>query len=135
VSIVEPLRIDGIEDPRLARYRRRSDVVLVDAPCSGTGTLRRSPDLKWRLSPAQVQAFGRQQEGILAAASALVKPGGTLVYATCSLLGEENERQVELFGRTAHASGFELTHTDAWLADHGPSSSFFLAKWVLKAPG
>jgi len=128
-SIVEPMRIDGLTDRRLERYRSRADVVLVDAPCSGTGTLRRSPDLKWRLSPARLQTQVEEQQAILRAAAALVKPGGTLVYATCSLLQEENEQQVARFEQV----GFNRTRMAAWLPDEGPSSSFFLASWVLRA--
>ena len=127
--ILETLRIDGLTDPRLRRYRGRADVVLVDAPCSGTGTLRRSPDLKWRLSPERLLAHVEVQQAILLTAATLVKPGGSLVYATCSLLREENEQQAARFDR----SGFDFDRTAAWLPDEGPSSSFFLAKWVLRA--
>ena len=127
VGLVEPLRIDGGGDARLARYRGRADLVLVDAPCSGTGTLRRSPDMKWRLSPKRLLQHVAEQRAILAAASALVKPGGKLVYATCSLLQEENERQVAEFARP----GFELIDSRSFLPDEGPSSGFFVAKWEL----
>lgn len=89
-SNVQPLGIDTERDRRLDRLAGRADLVLVDAPCSGTGTLRRNPDLKWRLGPADVERLVRQQYDILAAAARLVKPGGALVYATCSLLDEEN---------------------------------------------
>jgi 16S rRNA (cytosine967-C5)-methyltransferase len=65
--------------------------VLVDAPCSGLGTLRRNPDLKWRQSPQGVTELQAKQRAILASAARLVKPGGRLVYATCSLLDAENE--------------------------------------------
>ena len=129
VEIVEPMRLDGVDDVRLARYRRRADLVLVDAPCSGIGTLRRSPDMKWRLTPKRLLQHVAEQRAILAAAAALVKPGGTLVYATCSLLREENEQQAADF----HGAGFELVETRAWLPDEGPSSGFFVAKWVLQA--
>ena len=128
-DIVEPMRIDGLADRRLGRYRSRADVVLVDAPCSGTGTLRRSPDLKWRLSPARLQAHVEEQQAILRAAAPLVKPGGMLVYATCSLLREENELQVARFEQ----AGFNRMRMAAWLPDEGPSSSFFLATWVFQA--
>ena len=67
------------------------DRVLVDAPCSGFGTLRRNPDLKWRHGPHAIEELAAKQSGILDAAAPLVKPGGRLVYATCSLLREENE--------------------------------------------
>jgi 16S rRNA (cytosine967-C5)-methyltransferase len=71
--------------------------VLVDAPCSGLGTLRRNPDLKWRQSPQSVEELKRKQAAILRAAAKLLKPGGRLVYATCSLLAAENEDIVAAF--------------------------------------
>ena len=71
--------------------------MLVDAPCSGLGTLKRNPDLKWRQSPTSVKELVEKQKSILAAASRLVRPGGRLVYATCSVLTEENEKIAESF--------------------------------------
>jgi 16S rRNA (cytosine967-C5)-methyltransferase len=71
--------------------------VLVDAPCTGLGTLRRNPDLKWRQSEAAVAELAAKQRAILAGAATLVRAGGRLLYATCSLLAEENERVVEAF--------------------------------------
>lgn len=88
---VRPLAIDSENDPRLARLLGRADLVFVDAPCSGLGTLRRNPDLKWRVKPDDLPALVASQRAILDAASRLVRPGGRLVYATCSLLTEENE--------------------------------------------
>ena len=76
-------------DPVLKRHEGKMDRVLVDAPCSGTGTLRRNPDIKWR--PIDLERVANTQISILGAAADLVKPGGRLVYATCSLLREENE--------------------------------------------
>ena len=73
------------------------DVIVVDAPCSGLGTLRRNPDIKWRQQPGDVAELNAKQQSILAGAARLVKAGGRLVYATCSLLAEENERIVESF--------------------------------------
>lgn len=84
-------------DERLERLAGKLDRVLVDAPCSGLGTLRRSPDLKWRFTETDIAAFATAQKSILAAAATLVKPGGRLVYATCSLLRRENEDVVEAF--------------------------------------
>jgi 16S rRNA (cytosine967-C5)-methyltransferase len=69
----------------------------VDAPCSGNGTLRRNPDLKWRMDPAALAELTVKQASILRAAGRLPKPGGRLVYATCSLLPEENETIIEGF--------------------------------------
>ena len=80
--------------------------MLVDAPCSGLGTLRRNPDLKWRQSPDTVQALTVLQTSILDSAARLLKSGGRLVYATCSVLPQENEEIAEAFSK-AHPD-FEL---------------------------
>lgn len=82
-------------DPWVKRHKASFDRVLVDAPCSGSGTWRRSPDAKWRMDEDATAALIALQAAILDSASRLVKPGGRLVYVTCSLLAEENEGQVE----------------------------------------
>jgi 16S rRNA (cytosine967-C5)-methyltransferase len=97
VSIVHPLALSGEGDVRAKRLAGKIDRVLVDAPCSGFGTLRRNPDLKWRHDPGSITELAQKQRGILRAAARLVKPGGRLVYATCSILREENEAVVEHF--------------------------------------
>jgi 16S rRNA (cytosine967-C5)-methyltransferase len=79
------------------RLSGKIDRVLVDAPCTGLGTLRRNPDLKWRQSEQALGELRAKQASILAAAAGLVKRGGRLLYATCSILAEENERIVEAF--------------------------------------
>ena len=91
LSNVFPQRISGENDPKVKRLRGKIDRVLVDAPCTGLGTLRRNPDLKARQTPEGLVELNVKQRAILAAAAALVKPGGRLVYGTCSLLTEENE--------------------------------------------
>ena len=103
---IHPERISSEHDPRTGRLKGKADRVLVDAPCSGLGTLRRNPDLKYRQSPETLEKLTGQQQSILAAAAELVKPQGRLVYATCSILPEENEQQVERF-LAAHPD-FEL---------------------------
>ena len=75
----------------------RCDLVFVDAPCSGSGAWRRNPDAKWRLTAAQLAAFTQTQDTILAEAAAAVRPGGRLVYVTCSMLGVENADRVAKF--------------------------------------
>ena len=95
---ISPQRIGSETDPRLERLIGKADRVLVDAPCSGLGTLRRNPDLKYRQSPERIAELAKQQATILEAAARLVHPGGRLVYATCSVLAAENERQAERFG-------------------------------------
>ena len=97
LSNVHPAVIAHENDTHVKRLAGKCDRVLVDAPCSGLGTLRRNPDLKWRQTPASVAELTAKQAGILAATAKLLKPGGRLVYATCSLLPEENERIVDAF--------------------------------------
>ena len=94
---IHPERIGSETDPRISRLKNKADRVLVDAPCSGLGTLRRNPDLKYRQSPDTLAQLCRQQQDILDAAARLVKPQGRLVYATCSILPQENQEQVEQF--------------------------------------
>lgn len=89
--------ITSENDPKLKRLDGKFDRVLVDAPCSGLGTLRRNPDLKWRMTEQDLTELVAKQAGILARAARLVKPGGRLVYATCSLLQQENEQQAQAF--------------------------------------
>nr|WP_244240245.1 RsmB/NOP family class I SAM-dependent RNA methyltransferase [Achromobacter agilis] len=97
LSNVVPVVIDNENDARVKRLAGKAQRVLVDAPCSGIGTLRRNPDLKWRQHPEALAELGQLQERILNSAARCVAPGGRLVYATCSLLAEENEVQAERF--------------------------------------
>jgi 16S rRNA (cytosine967-C5)-methyltransferase len=89
--------ISSENDPKLKRLNGKFDRVLVDAPCSGLGTLRRNPDLKWRQTEQDVQELNAKQTSILARAAKLTKAGGRLIYATCSLLKDENEAVAEAF--------------------------------------
>jgi 16S rRNA (cytosine967-C5)-methyltransferase len=97
LSNVHPQVIAHERDPKVKRLAGKLDRVLVDAPCTGFGTLRRNPDLKWRQTEAGLAELTAKQEKILAAAATLVKPGGRLVYATCSVLPAENEAIVDAF--------------------------------------
>ncbi|RVU47125.1 RsmB/NOP family class I SAM-dependent RNA methyltransferase [Rubrivivax rivuli] len=107
LSNVHPAQIAHERDDRIKRLAGKIDRVLVDAPCSGLGTLRRNPDLKWRQSPKAVEELQAKQTAILASAARLLKPGGRLVYATCSLLAAENEAVAEAF-TAANAAQFEV---------------------------
>ncbi|MBT9566664.1 MAG: RsmB/NOP family class I SAM-dependent RNA methyltransferase [Thiobacillus sp.] len=95
LSNVMPQLLSSENDARVKRLAGKLDRVLVDAPCSGLGTLRRNPDLKFRQTPESVAELTQKQTSILRSAVRLLKPGGRLVYATCSLLPEENEGIVE----------------------------------------
>jgi 16S rRNA (cytosine967-C5)-methyltransferase len=99
LSNVHPAAIAHERDERVKRLAGKIDRVIVDAPCSGLGTLRRNPDLKWRQSLQSVAEMAAKQAAILASAARLVKPGGRLVYATCSLLPQENEVIAQAFSR------------------------------------
>lgn len=143
LSNVMPQWLASENDTRVKRLAGKLDRVLVDAPCSGFGTLRRNPDLKFRQSPDSVAELTQKQAAILRAAARLVKPGGRLVYATCSLLPQENEAVVDAL---LAEGGFDLLpagellaqarvplDTGAWLklspASHG-TDGFFAAALV-----
>ena len=150
LSNVHPVAIAHERDERIKRLAGKIDRVLVDAPCSGLGTLRRHPDLKWRQTPATVAELVKLQTAILASAARLLKPGGRLVYATCSLLPDENEAVAAAFGE-AHPDFVPLDaaecltraqvsdapqlcssgHLRLWPHRHG-SDGFFAAVWDKK---
>ncbi len=106
LSNVHPVWIDSENDAKIKRLAGKIDRVLVDAPCSGLGTLRRNPDLKWRQSPESITELQEKQFSILKSAARLLKPGGRLVYATCSILRQENQDIVNAF--LEQNDGYEL---------------------------
>ncbi|HZB90491.1 MAG TPA: RsmB/NOP family class I SAM-dependent RNA methyltransferase [Stellaceae bacterium] len=105
-SIVQRVPISGARDKWVKRHAQSFDRVFVDAPCTGTGTWRRNPDAKWRLRPEDLAELTALQAEILDSAARLAKPGGRVIYATCSLLAEENEAQIEHF--LSRHDGFAL---------------------------
>lgn len=92
--------VTSTDERRLRLLKNRMDWVIVDVPCSGTGTLRRNPDMKWKFSEATVARLVEEQRQIFSQALPFLKKGGTIVYSTCSLLNEENEEQLAYFLRT-----------------------------------
>ena len=104
----------------LEPLRGQMDIVLVDAPCTGTGTWRRRPDAKWRLTDRQLDVRLREQADILSRASTFVKPGGRLVYITCSVFPPENRDQIEAF--LAASAGFSICHPHDMWRDHFPNA-------------
>ena len=117
LSNVHPVQLENERDRHVKRLAAKVDRALVDAPCSGFGTLRRNPDLKWRQPESAIAELAAKQARLLAAAATLVKPGGRLVYATCSVLPDENEAIVEGF-LSAHGD-FRLGDAQAELARAG----------------
>ncbi len=114
LSNLFPQLIAHEKDQKVKRLTGKIDRVLVDAPCSGLGTLRRNPDLKWRQSPRSIEELKQKQAAILSSAAHLLKPGGRLVYATCSFLPEENQQIVEDF--LANNRQFSLLNSTELLA-------------------
>ena len=129
-SNVDTRHIESERDPKLGRLAGKLDRVLVDAPCSGLGTLRRNPDLKWRQQEKDLAELNAKQAAILRAAAKLVKPGGRLVYATCSVLVEENENIVQAFLAEhpqfiVRRAAEILLSQDIKLPHWGPEDGFF----------
>lgn len=115
---VKVIRTAPILPDTVAGFEGKADALLLDAPCSGLGTLKRQPDLKWRLKPAELERIRGVQAEILRSYPAMVKPGGRLVYATCSILPSENRAQVE---QLAAAGSFRLVEE----RDISPAQSGF----------
>jgi len=139
LSNVYPIQIAHERDERIKRLAGKLDRVLVDAPCSGLGTLRRNPDMKWRQSPTAVAELVQRQQAILASAARLLKPGGRLVYATCSLLDAENEGIAEAFAAPGFSRLDAASLVDPALTENGylrlwphrhATDGFFAAVWV-----
>jgi 16S rRNA (cytosine967-C5)-methyltransferase len=113
VSIVQRVPLSGARDKWVKRHALSFDRVFIDAPCTGTGTWRRNPDAKWRLDPRDLAELTKLQAEILDSAARLAKPGGRVVYVTCSLLREENEAQIERF-LAGHPAFVLLPVAQAW---------------------
>ena len=97
-AIVETRLLDGgREAAQLADWAGRADAVLIDAPCSGTGTWRRNPEARWRLTPAALARYCAVQQQLLALGAALVRPGGRLTYVVCSLLDAEGAQAIDAY--------------------------------------
>jgi 16S rRNA (cytosine967-C5)-methyltransferase len=154
LSNVYPVQIAHERDDRIKRLAGKIDRVLVDAPCTRLGTLRRNPDLKWRQTPQALLDLGARQRAILAAAALLLKPGGRLVYATCSPIYEEDEAVALQFDADHSTSFIRLPAADLlgraqvqqvdslvsgndlrlWTHRHG-TDGFFAAAWERRAGG
>lgn len=141
-DIVRTVLLSSETDKWVKRHKDHMDIVLIDAPCSGSGTWRRSPDALWKLSPENLKNLAETQKNILNSACRLVKEGGTLIYATCSIFKEENHQQVskfladhpefelvDLFNESHPLAGQQLLQLTPY--EHH-TDGFFMAKMVKK---
>jgi 16S rRNA (cytosine967-C5)-methyltransferase len=138
LTIVEPRLLNPMREREgLGDLAGKADVVLVDAPCSGTGTWRRNPELRWRLTEARIERFVRIQAELLDLAAQLVRPGGAIVYAVCSLLADEGRDQAAKFGsrsslvvdEAAINAGRPAGGGRILTPAHDGTDGFFVARW------
>ncbi|MGB7374932.1 RsmB/NOP family class I SAM-dependent RNA methyltransferase [Pontixanthobacter sp.] len=145
-SMIERILLDpGKELAPLSQYRGKADAVLVDAPCSGTGTWRRNPEARWRLDKPELLKFSETQANLIRIAAQLVKPGGRIIYVTCSLLNEEGSDRIAAFltvhkdwtatpldlpiGRPHGVEGAQGTRLTPF---HDGTDGFFIAQLTLR---
>ncbi len=130
VQIIESRLIEN--NKTIKRLHESADRLLLDVPCSGLGVLRRNPDTKWKLSPDSIEHVKTLQEDILHNYSKMLKSGGIMVYATCSILPEENNLQVEKFLASEAGKDFTLIHEERVLAHQSGFDGFYIAKMQKK---
>jgi 16S rRNA (cytosine967-C5)-methyltransferase len=111
----------------IKKLAEKADRVLIDAPCSGLGVLKRNPDAKWKLQPEFIENIKKVQAEVLESYSRIVKPGGKLVYATCSILPSENQEQIEKFLTTDTGKSFTFVEDKKILASESGFDGFYMA--------
>ncbi len=111
----------------IKKLQEKADRVLIDAPCSGLGVLKRNPDAKWKLQPEFIDNIKKVQAEVLESYSRIVKPGGKLVYATCSVLPSENQEQIEKFLTTENGKNFTFVQDVKILASESGFDGFYMA--------
>jgi 16S rRNA (cytosine967-C5)-methyltransferase len=111
----------------IKKLHEKADRVLIDAPCSGLGVLKRNPDSKWKLQPEFIDNIRKVQAEVLENYSKIVKPGGKMVYATCSVLPSENQEQVQKFLQTESGKQFEFVKDIKVLASESGFDGFYMA--------
>ncbi|HSD14245.1 MAG TPA: methyltransferase domain-containing protein [Flavobacterium sp.] len=122
---IEPRVIEGTKT--IKKLHEKADRVLIDAPCSGLGVLKRNPDSKWKLQPEFIDNIKKVQAEVLESYSKIVKPGGKLVYATCSILPSENQEQIEKFLKTESGKNFTFVKDVKVLASESGFDGFYMA--------
>lgn len=126
VSIIERKVIEGSKT--IKRLKETADRLLLDVPCSGLGVLRRNPDTKWKLSEEYIEKVKQTQQEILQSYPSMVKPGGQMVYATCSILPSENQDQIAKFLESEAGKEFELIEDQKVLAQESGFDGFYIAR-------
>ncbi|MDH6599787.1 16S rRNA C967 or C1407 C5-methylase (RsmB/RsmF family) [Myroides gitamensis] len=111
----------------IKKLHDKADRVLIDAPCSGLGVIKRNPDTKWKLQPEFIEEIKKVQQQILQDYSKIVKVGGNVVYATCSILPSENEKQIEQFLASEHGQNFKFIKDHKVLAHQTGFDGFYMA--------
>lgn len=122
---IEPRVIESSKT--IKKLHEKADRVLIDAPCSGLGVMKRNPDSKWKLQPEFIDNIKKVQEEVLQNYSKIVKPGGKLVYATCSVLPSENEEQIKKFLKTEAGEEFTFVKEKKVLAHESGFDGFYMA--------
>jgi 16S rRNA (cytosine967-C5)-methyltransferase len=130
VSIFEPNIIEGSKT--IKRLKESADRLLLDVPCSGLGVLRRNPDTKWKLSAESIAKVQATQQELLQSYPSMLKKGGQLVYATCSILPSENEDQIKKFLASEAGKDFELIEDRKVLAQESGFDGFYIARLLKK---
>jgi 16S rRNA (cytosine967-C5)-methyltransferase len=126
VSIIERKVIEGSKT--IKRMKETADRLLLDVPCSGLGVLRRNPDTKWKLSEESIEKVRKTQQEILQSYPSMVKPGGQMVYATCSILPSENQDQIAIFLASEAGKDFTLIEDQKVLAQESGFDGFYIAR-------
>jgi 16S rRNA (cytosine967-C5)-methyltransferase len=126
VHIIETKIIESSKT--IKRLKEKADRLLLDVPCTGLGVLRRNPDAKWKLSPSFLEEVKITQQNLLRDYSSMVKPGGKLIYATCSILPSENENQIKTFLDSKEGQLFTLENQKTLLPNDFGYDGFFMAR-------
>ncbi|WP_296702781.1 RsmB/NOP family class I SAM-dependent RNA methyltransferase [Algoriphagus sp.] len=130
VSIIERKVIEGSKT--IKRLKESADRLLLDVPCSGLGVLKRNPDTKWKLNPESIEKVKQTQQEILQSYPSMLKPGGQMVYATCSILPSENQEQVQKFLESEAGKNFELIEDHKVLSHESGFDGFYIARLLKK---
>jgi 16S rRNA (cytosine967-C5)-methyltransferase len=129
ITCIQPEVINAATIPR---FKGKADRLLLDVPCSGLGVLRRNPDTKWKLSPEEIERLHVLQAQIIKDYSVMTKPGGKMVYATCSVLPSENQDQVRKF-LAEHKDEWTLEEEKSWTPNQNGFDGFYAARLIKKA--